>query len=67
MHERIKEFRLKAGLTQHQLAERMGVLQTTVSMWETGQGKPRTDKLPQLARILGCTIDELYGEEEKEA
>ena len=65
MHRRIKEFRLKTGLTQHQLAERMGVLQTTVSMWETGQGKPRTDKLPQLAKLLGCTIDELYAEDKE--
>lgn len=67
MHENIKRLRKRAGFTQVQIAEQMAVGQNTISMWETGCAKPSVDKLPQLARILGCTIDELYGEEEKEA
>ena len=66
MHENIKRLRKRAGLTQVQLAEHLDVGQNTVSMWETGCAKPSVGKLPQLARILGCRIDELYGEEEKE-
>lgn len=57
----IKSLREKAGLTQEQLGRLLGVGQSTVAMWEAGESKPRADKLPELAKILGCTIDELYG------
>ncbi|WP_442871465.1 helix-turn-helix domain-containing protein [Caproiciproducens sp.] len=36
--------------------------QSTVAMWETGSSFPRSDRLPQLAKILGCHIDDLYSE-----
>ena len=55
----IKKAREKAGLTQQDLANELGVGQSTVAMWETQNSLPRTDKLPALAKILGCTIDEL--------
>lgn len=58
----IRKFRKAAGLTQGELAEKMGTKQPTVAMWETGAAKPRSDKLPALARILGCSIDELFAE-----
>lgn len=58
----IKELRLKAGLTQEQLADRMNMYQSALSQWETGVSAPRADKLPELAKILGCTIDELFTE-----
>ena len=60
----IKEAREKAGLTQQDLANELGVGQSTVAMWETQKTLPRTDKLPALAKILGCTIDELLKKEE---
>ena len=60
----IKEAREKAGLTQQDLANELGVGQSTVAMWETQKSLPRTDKLPALAKILGCTIDELLEKEE---
>lgn len=60
----IKEVREKAGLTQQDLANELGVGQSTVAMWETQKSLPRTDKLPALAKILGCTIDELLKKEE---
>ena len=59
----IKEAREKAGLTQQDLANELGVGQSTVAMWETQKSLPRTDKLPALAKILGCTIDELLKKE----
>lgn len=55
----IKKAREKAGLTQQELAEQLGIGQSAVAMWETQGFMPRTDKLPALAKILGCTIDEL--------
>ena len=60
----IKEAREKAGLTQQDLANELGVGQSAVAMWETQKSLPRTDKLPALAKILGCTIDELLKKEE---
>lgn len=57
----IKRLREKVGKTQMQLAEDLGVTQACVAMWETGKAFPNSDKLPVLARVLGCTIDELYG------
>lgn len=60
MAMQIKSLREAAKLTQVQLADKLGVLSTTVSNWETGVALPKTIILPQLAEILGCTIDDLY-------
>ncbi len=62
----IKMLRLNKSLTQGQLAALLEVDQTAVSQWETGVSAPRSDKLPELARILGCTIDELFNEKGEE-
>ena len=59
----IKILREKVGITQMKLAEDIGVTQACVAMWETGKAFPNSDKLPKLAEVLGCTIDELYGKE----
>lgn len=50
----IKELRKKAALTQAELAEAVGVTQSTVSQWESGKAVPDTLKLPKLAEVLGC-------------
>ena len=61
---KIKELREAAGLSQAELVQLTGADQTTVSRWENGQRLPRTAKLPELADILGCTIDALFGREQ---
>ena len=61
----IRELRRAKNLTQRELGERLNVGQTTVAMWETGDRTPRADKLPELARILGCRIDDLFEKEVK--
>lgn len=58
--------RKKAGLTQKELAEKLGVDQSAVSFWETGRSAPRGAKLFRLADILNCTIDELFGREPRD-
>ena len=58
---RVKELRVLKNLTQDELAKKMDVTRSTVAMWETGKAFPNSDKLPKLAEVLGCTIDELYG------
>lgn len=57
---RIAELRKAAGLTQDMLSKRLGVERTTVTKWETGESNPRTDKLPDIAKALNCTLDDLF-------
>ncbi len=51
-------------MSQAALAESLGVDNSTVAKWESGGVYPRAQLLPQIARILGCTIDELFKGEE---
>lgn len=62
----IQNLRNKNNLTQEQLALKLNVDRSTIAKWETGEAMPRADKLPELARILECTIDDLFEKEEKE-
>ena len=57
--------REKAGLTQAETAMRIGVTQASIAQWENGDSFPRADKLPELAKILGCRIDDLFKKEGK--
>ena len=59
----LRKLRLQAGLTQVQLAKKMKVTQASVTAWDTGKSFPTGDKLPKLAKILGCSIDDLYRKE----
>ena len=61
----IRELRLNAGLTQAQLAKKMNVDQAAVSRWESGETKPLRKCHRKLAKVLGCTIDELLNADEK--
>ena len=63
---KIREYREKLGITGMELAQRMGVDETTVYSWEIGRILPRAEKLPRLADVLGCTIDELFGRQTAE-
>lgn len=48
------------GMTQQDLAEKLFVNRAAVAMWETGTALPRAALLPTIARLLQCSIDELY-------
>ena len=61
---RIQELRDVAGLTQVQVALRMGVSQNTVSQWENEVALPKSRDLPLLARVLQCEISDLFVPEE---
>ena len=63
---RIKELRQARGLSQARVAEDVGVSKPAVCKWETGVSVPRTELLPLLARVLDCSIDELFGGEQKD-
>lgn len=48
-----------AGMTQQELAEKLGVTNRTISKWETGETFPETAQLIPLANIFHVTVDEL--------
>ena len=58
----LRKLREAHGLNQTEVAEAMGVGQSAVAMWESGTQSPRADKLPMLAKLYNCTIDELFEE-----
>lgn len=58
----IKRIREKTGISQEELAKQLEVTQGAVSQWEAGKAKPRTDKLPILAKIFNCSVDDLLKE-----
>ena len=57
---KIKQLRLKAGLTQEQLASKIGVSAQSISKWETESTMPDITLLPLLSSEFGVTIDELF-------
>lgn len=57
--EIMRENRKKHGYTQDDVAALLSVDRVTYARYETGQSLPRADKLPRLAKILGCTVDDL--------
>lgn len=56
----IRGKRERIGKTQQQIADEIGVTLDTISKYENGRNLPGADKLPALARALGCTIDALF-------
>ncbi len=59
--ENIRKYRKEAGLTQEQLAERLGVSYQSVSRWENGSTYPDMELLPAIAAFFSASVDELLG------
>ena len=62
----IKEQRIKTGLSQSMLAEKMHVSREAVSKWENGHNLPDASIMLQLAEVLNVTVDDLLVGEKKE-
>jgi transcriptional regulator with XRE-family HTH domain len=60
----IRTARKKVGLTQSELAEALGVQQSTVAHWEAGTTLPRASKLMAISKILKCSVKRLLENEE---
>jgi transcriptional regulator with XRE-family HTH domain len=65
--ENIRKFRKAMGLTQVLLAEKLGTTQHVITNYERGLRNPAAAKMPEIARALGVTLEELYGLEGKTA
>jgi len=63
----LKAIREKAGLSQKNLAGKLGVDENSVWRWEAGRAYPSVDLGKQIAELLGVSVDELlYGPQSKE-
>lgn len=63
---RIRERMEARGILPVQLADAMSVSPGAVNKWVYGKANPSADKLPLLARVLGCSIDELFGGDQQD-
>lgn len=61
--ERVKVARIAARMTQHELAEELGVSAQAVRLWEHGLRRPGVNRVSAMARVLGVTLEHLMGEE----
>jgi transcriptional regulator with XRE-family HTH domain len=57
---KIREYRLKAGLSQAKLAALLGRGKDAVSSWERGLTLPNVPRLMRMAKILGTLAESLY-------
>lgn len=64
--EKLRSLRMKAGLTQLDIAEKLDVSAAAIGAWENGRAKPRLTKLGQLAELLGTSAADLMGEDATE-
>ena len=56
----LAQLRVAAGLSQTQLAERLGTIsEPGIHRWETGRTRPSVDILPRLATTLGVSLEVL--------
>ena len=61
--DKITALRKKAGWSQEELAEQLGVTRQSVSKWEGEQSVPDMDKVVQMSRLFGVTTDFLLKDE----
>lgn len=59
----LKRFRVAKNMTQEQAAQLLGISTQTVSRWECNTTLPDVMLLPEIARLYGVTVDDLYREE----
>ena len=57
----IKGRRKEAGLSQQELADKVGVARNTVTYWEKGRSKPAPSFVPKLCDVLGITTGDMFG------
>ncbi|MGM9524583.1 MAG: helix-turn-helix domain-containing protein [Faecousia sp.] len=64
LNEKILQCRKRSGLSQEELADRLGVSRQVVSKWELGTALPELDKLKLLAKTFGVSTDWLLDDEQ---
>ena len=63
--EKFKTARMQMGISQEKLAVELGISKRTVINYESGKFMPPSDKLPQIAKYFGVTIESLISKDEE--
>ena len=56
--------REKSGLSVAEVSKALNVSDAAIYSWETNAYLPKTEKLPEIAKLYGCTVDELLRKDE---
>lgn len=64
--EKLYALRKKSGLSQEQLAERLGVSRQAISKWESGQSSPEREKLISISNCFGVSLDYLLKDSDEQ-
>lgn len=59
--EKLKDLRMRAGLSQRSAAEKLGVSPSIISGYETGERTPSVENLLALSFLYKCSVDHLLG------
>lgn len=59
--DNLKNARVSVGMTQKELAEKLGVYPKDICRWETGVRVPGADKLAAICRALNVSADDILG------
>lgn len=65
--KRLKELRMRKGLTQIQFAEKFNISSGTIAMWETGKRAPDKDTIVRLAQFFDVSTDYLLGNDKEKS
>ena len=65
--ELLKDLRREAGLTQVEVAEKLGISQQAYASWERGVKKPTQENLVKIAHVLNVSVDYLVGNSEEKS
>ena len=66
MKNRFMDCRKATGLTMREAGARLGIAESTVSLYETGKHDPDVDMIKRMAQLYGVSVGYLMGETEKE-
>jgi transcriptional regulator with XRE-family HTH domain len=65
LFQNLKRARLAAGLSQKELAQKLGISFKTISAYETGRAIPPSHTLAKIAQITKVTVGEIIGEKKR--
>ncbi len=57
---RFKLFRVLSELSQKEAADLLGVKQVSVWQWEHGVTYPKAERLPEIAKLYGCSVNDFF-------
>lgn len=60
MHNRLREIRKRAGFTQEQLGEKVGVSKFHINRIENGKHSPSVSLSVRIASVLGVRVDDIF-------